>query len=304
MIALQYPYEQKKYLWNKIAVHSLRGKNSKVKKPFVWMNAFRIASAINKLHPVSIVHSLWLGECAFIGNILASKFNCEHVCTLMGQDVTAGNKYLTLTNKRRIKIVALSKNQADQFFHLTKTKPGEIIHLGINDQNFSYTERDIDFLGVGSLIPLKNYSLFIKLIIELKKIKPEINCKLVGSGPQLSQLRSLAEEKDILNNIEFTGMLSRTEIFKLMQKSRILVHPSTFESFGYVFAEALVNGMNILSFNVGDARKHPKWFIAKDEEDFINIGRELILSELDFNPINIFPMNDTISKYASLYGIN
>jgi hypothetical protein len=54
-----------------------------------------------------------------------------------------------------------------------------------------------------------------------------------------------------------------------MQRSKIFVHPSTFEGSGYVFAEALVNGMNIVSFNVGYAQQHPKWFIAEDEMDFI-----------------------------------
>jgi len=89
-----------------------------------------------------------------------------------------------------------------------------------------------------------------------------------------------------------------------MQRSKLFVHPSTFEGSGYVFAEALVNGINIVSFNVGYAQKHPKWFIAKDESEFEKITERLLSAELDFNPVNIFAIRETINKYASLYGID
>ena len=99
-------------------------------------------------------------------------------------------------------------------------------------------------------------------------------------------------------------LLSRKEIFKLMQRSKIFVHPSIFEGSGYVFAEALVNGMNIVSFDVGYTQQHPKWFIANDESEFEKIIERLLSAELEFNPVNMFPMIETINKYESLYGID
>jgi hypothetical protein len=88
-----------------------------------------------------------------------------------------------------------------------------------------------------------------------------------------------------------------------MQRSKIFIHPSTFEGSGYVFAEALVNGMNIISFNVGYAQENPKWFIAKDEKDFIHIAKNLLTASLDFTPVNLFPLVDTVERYAEIYGI-
>jgi glycosyltransferase involved in cell wall biosynthesis len=86
-----------------------------------------------------------------------------------------------------------------------------------------------------------------------------------------------------------------------MQRSKIFVHPSKYEGFGYVFVEALANGMNIVSFNVGYAQPHRKWFIAVDEEDFINVTINLLSSKLDFSPVNLFPLDETVHRYASLY---
>lgn len=304
VMAFQYPYRSEVYSWNDIQVFPLNGKNNVIKKLLVWQKALSLSSKIHKENPVDVIHSLWLGECAMIGNMLSKKFKCKHICTLMGQDVKSNNRYLRLSKNDRIKIIALSQNQSDQFLKLTNRKVNGIIHWGIEDQKFVNLGRDIDLLAVGSLIPLKNYSLFIKLIAELKKTNPNLKCKLVGAGPELSNLKTLANENRISGNIEFTGLLSRQNIFELMQKSKIFVHTSTFEGSGYVFAEALVSGMNIVSFNVGYARPHSKWFIAKNEEDFFNIVQKLLSASLDYNSVNLFPMKETVERYASIYGVS
>jgi glycosyltransferase involved in cell wall biosynthesis len=303
VIAFQYPYNNKPYLWNNINIFPMAGKNNIFQKPFVWMRAIRTARNLNKDKPIDVIHSLWLGECAMIGNVLSKKFNCKQICTLMGQDVKSDNKYLRYSKNEGINFIALSKNQSDQFLRLTSRKVDEIIHWGIDDQKFENTEREIDLLAVGSLIPLKNYSLFIRLVTELKFTYPSLKCKLVGTGPELAALKNLANEKGVGENIEFTGLLSRQEIFKLMQKSKIFVHPSKFEGSGFVFAEALINGMNIVSFNVGYAQENPKWFVAKDEKDFISIAKMLLTASLDFTPVNLFPLVDTVERYAEIYGI-
>jgi glycosyltransferase involved in cell wall biosynthesis len=303
VISLHYPYQNKEYHWNGIRIIPLNGKDSRIKKPLLWFNAIRQAKKINKENNVDMLHSLWLGECAMLGNIISKRLDFNHICTLMGQDVKSSNRYLKRLINKKIKIIALSENQANQFFDLTNRKVDEIIHWGIEDQPENSLRRDIDLLGVGSLIPLKNYSLFIKLVEEIAKKIPSVNCKLVGTGPELSKLKTMADEKGLKKNIEFTGLLNRKEIFKLMQRSKIFVHPSKFEGSGYVFAEALVNGMNIVSFNVGYAQKHSKWFIAKDEQEFINITKNLLSTELDFTPVNLFPMSETVARYASIYGV-
>jgi len=303
IIAFQYPYLNTQYLWNSINIFPMAGKNKIYMKPLVWLRAIKTAKNLYKENRIDVVHSLWLGECAMIGNILSKKFNCEHICTLMGQDVKSNNRYLRLSKNAKIRIIALSQSQSDQFLQLTSRNVDEIIHWGIEDQEFPNTERDIDLLAVGSLIPLKNYSMFIRLIAELKITYPNLKCKLVGTGPEIAALKNIAKEKAVRENIEFTGLLSRQEIFKLMQRSKILIHPSSFEGSGFVFAEALVNGMNIVSFNVGYAQEHPKWFIAKDEKDFIQIAKNLLTTSMDYNPINLFPLVETVERYAGIYGI-
>ena len=303
VITLHYPYQSQQYSWNGLQIVSMAGKNKPLKKPLLWRKTINEAKLINKINPINVIHSLWLGECAMIGNILAKKFNCDHICTLMGQDVKRSNKYLKLLKNKNIKIVAISKNQSQQYFYLTKINTDAIINWGIDDIPFGKGERDVDLLAIGSLIPLKNYLLFIRLVEKVNHKYPDIKCVIVGSGPEEFKLRQFARKNNVQNNIEFKGILNRYEIFKLMQRSKIFIHPSTFEGSGFVFTEALANGLNIVSFNVGIAQSNPKWFIAEDEEDFISLTLNLLATELDFNPVNLFPLDVTVSRYASLYNL-
>lgn len=304
VIAFQYPYEKRNYSWNGIDVYALGGNNSKIKKLSVWKEAITKAKQINKEFPFTSIHSLWFGECALIGNYLSKYFNCAHICTLMGQDVSSSNYYLRFINKSRTKIVSLSKDQTNEFFRITNRKVDDEIFWGIDEQIFNANDiREIDLLAVGSLIPLKNYSLFIKVIADVVKSYPDVVCKLVGCGPELTMLKDMAAQMKIIKNIEFTGLQSRKDIFILMQKSKIFVHPSKFEGSGFVFAEALANGMNIVSFNVGYAQQSDKWFIAKDDKDFVSITRKLLSSKLNFEPLNLFPISETINKYHQLYNL-
>jgi glycosyltransferase involved in cell wall biosynthesis len=223
----------------------------------------------------------------------------------MGQDVQSLNYYLKILNTERIKIISLSQNQSDEFYKITKRNVDDEIFWGIDNQEYDLdTTKDIDLLAVGSLIPLKNYALFIKTVAEIVKQIPKIVCKLVGNGPDFSKLKKMATQYGVDNNIEFTGLISRKEIFKLMKQSKILVHPSKFEGSGFVFAEALANGMNIVSFNVGYAKQSEKWLIANDDNEFISHTKKLLLSKLSFKPLNIFPISETVHKYHQLYNLN
>ncbi len=305
IIAFQYPYDRKDYKWNGIEVHSAGGKNSKLNKLFVWKAVITKAKTINKNFPINSIHSLWFGECAMIGNYLSKYFNLNHICTLMGQDVRSSNYYLKFIDKNKMRIISLSQNQSNEFYKITKRKVDDEIFWGIDNQEYDIdTIRDIDLLAVGSLIPLKNYSLFIKTVAEIVKEFPRIVCKLVGNGPDFLTLKTMAAQYGVDNNIEFTGLISRKEIFRLMKQSKIFVHPSKFEGSGFVFAEALANGMNIVSFNVGYAKQSEKWLIANDDSEFIFHTKKLLLSKLSFEPLNIFPISETVHKYHQLYNLN
>lgn len=305
VVAFQYPYNRINYNWNGIDVYALGGNNLLANKIFVWINAIKAAKSVSRILPVTTIHSLWLGDCALVGYYLSGKLKCHHICTLMGQDVQASNYYLKILNNEKIKIISLSQNQSDEFYKITNRQVDEEIFWGIEDQDYRINdERKIDLLAVGSLIQLKNYELLIKTVAEIVKDFPKLVCKLVGEGPDFSKLKTMAANYGVDNNIEFMGLSPRKDIFKLMKQSKIFIHPSKFEGSGFVFAEALANGMNIVSFNVGYAKQSVKWLVANDDCAFISHTKNLLFSRLSYEPFNIFPISETVRKYHQLYNSN
>jgi glycosyltransferase involved in cell wall biosynthesis len=181
--SFQYPFIRSKNKWNDISVFSFGGNNSRLKKLFVWKNVLDLTENLKKNNQLDIVHSLWFGECALVGNIISSRFNIRHICTLMGQDVLAKNIYLKLINKNKLTIVSLSENQSELFTKNTSHKIDELIFWGIKNQHFDAdSKREIDLLGVGSFIGLKNFSTFLNTVHKLKKEFPSVKAMLIGDG--------------------------------------------------------------------------------------------------------------------------
>lgn len=302
--AFQYPFMKGRYNWNNISVFSFGGRNLKLEKIFVWDSAITLAKYLKEKNQLDVVHSLWFGECAFVGNRISTKYNIKHICTLMGQDVSTKNFYLRLLNKNKLTVVSLTQNQSDLFRQITGRNVDEEIFWGVHNQHFdSNKKREIDLLGVGSLINLKNYKAFINVVNKLKSEFPAIKSMIIGDGYLRNKLIQKTTDSGLENNIEFAGNISRPEVFKIMQKSKILLHPSLFEGSGLVFSEALANGMYIVSYNVGYAKENNKWNIARNEDELYLHCRSLLNKNLSFEPMNIFPIEETVNRYAKLYGL-
>ncbi|MCH8034756.1 MAG: glycosyltransferase [Bacteroidetes bacterium] len=304
IITLHYPYTKSEYKWNGINIYSCGGKNIKFPlRFFTWRKVYNYFKEIITNNDVSLIHSFWLGECALIGNKLSNKYNFPHINTLMGQELSQSNKYLKFINLDKLKIVALSKNQAGLFGDIMKRNVDVTIPWGIdnNDYVISVNARIIDILGVGSLIPVKRFEQFVRVIKRLKETHHKINALLIGSGKEKDNLENIIASNNLKENIKLTGEVNRSLVIDYMSQSKILLHTSIYESFGYVFAEALASGMYIVSYNVGAANKSDKWLVAKTEDEIISHITLLLNSKLFFKPINLFPIQNTIAQYEMLY---
>ena len=72
--------------------------------------------------------------------------------------------------------------------------------------------RDIDILGVGSLIPLKQYHLFIEIVHKIRQFLPDIKAALCGKGPEQEDLKTMIAKYNLEANIELTGELSHDKV--------------------------------------------------------------------------------------------
>ncbi len=302
VISIHYPYKNFVYQWESIKVYSCGAARSSQPKRFLyWLRAVYLALKINRKSKIDIIHSFWLTESAMIAAFISLILQVKHINTMMGQDAKSGNKYLKILPLKKIMKVAVSENQSLYFSRSAGKEPEYVIPWGIEKFFVEKDERAIDLVGAGSLIPLKNFRLFIEIVKKLKTDFPSIKCLLIGDGVERGTLEELISKYDLRNNISLTGHIKREEVLRFMMKSKILLHTSGYEAYGYVIAEALASGCYVVSKNVGCARQGEKLFVADTEEELSSMICRILKTARNYEPKIIHPVTATVDSYVRLY---
>ncbi len=90
----------------------------------------------------------------------------------------------------------------------------------------------------------KNIKNLLRALAALKR--PEVQLLVIGDGDYLPQVRHWAEQFGIGSQVRFLGAVDNFAIDQYFAKAMAFVLPSFSETFGYVYAEALLNGIPIL----------------------------------------------------------
>ncbi|MGB0884625.1 MAG: glycosyltransferase family 4 protein [Flavobacteriales bacterium] len=301
IIAFQYPFSEQKYQWHGIDVIALNGQNKRIHKIQTWLKVLKTLKRINKTEKIDVVHSFWLRECAFIGRLFTKKHKIKHLITAMGQDVLEGNRYFRFCSKHA-KLITLSPFQK-RILKTNYNVDSELIPWGINPREFNKTEEEktIDILGVGSLNKVKNYPLFLRLIARLHQKGYKLNVEILGGKTNEFQALKHIKSVSLQEVIHLSGELKREDVLKKMAKAKVLLHTSTFESFGMVFIEALYSGMKIVSHQVGIAKTSPNWYVCKHENEMETALLEALKTKSENKNELRFDVNETVNSYLELY---
>ena len=118
-------------------------------------------------------------------------------------------------------------------------------------------ERENIFLSIGRIQEQKGQVETIKFLDNFRKIENNFKCYFVGgpsgkSGEEYLQiLKDTVKDLSLESHIEFLGSLPQIKIKELLNKSKLLIHTSQFETFGLVAAEANAMGVPVLTTNKG-----------------------------------------------------
>ncbi len=123
-----------------------------------------------------------------------------------------------------------------------------VVHPPVDEKIF-YPEpraaRKDYYLMVGRLLYYKGFDLGIKAFNKLKK-----PLKIVGSGPEITKLREIADP----DYIEFIPFLGDDELRRTYSDAKALIFPQI-EDFGLVAAEASACGTPVVAYNQGGGRE-------------------------------------------------
>lgn len=103
----------------------------------------------------------------------------------------------------------------------------------------------------------KNISGLLRVIAELAAIRHDFDCRLVGEGEDLEDMRAYALELGILNkNVHFDGLLEGDAIAASLRQSCFLVIFSNYENMPVVINEAFACGIPVVATRVGGIAEH------------------------------------------------
>ena len=304
VFAFQYPHSDQKYNWHKTEVIPFNGLHkNKASRLMMWAKIFIHVRQIKRSHEVLGILSMWCTECAFVGKYAARFFRLIHFCWVVGQDARAANTYVKRIRPQPSSLITISDFLVDEFYKNHRIKPRYVIPMGIDISLFApQAKKDIDVIGAGSLSKLKQYHLFVEIVAKLKKNFPGLTAMLCGDGEDRNRIKEMVSQHSMEEYLALSGHLPYADVLKLMQRSKILLHPSSYEGFGMVCLEALYAGAHVISFTKPMHHNIKNWHVVKTTDEMQAKASELLASSNTvYEAVLVYSMDDTAKAIISLF---
>jgi glycosyltransferase involved in cell wall biosynthesis len=306
IITLQYPFVQQQYQWHGMQVYALGGKNKGgLSKLLLCNKAVTLCKSIHNQTPFDAILALCLCETAWVAKRIAAKYALPFAVWMFGEDAKAGNRYFNLIKPTVAQLLPISAWQAAVLEQAYGFKAKHIVNNGINKQIFpelnDAAKRDIDLCGAGSLIPRKQYHLFIEAVKYVKETGyRNVQAVLIGGGAQGAELKSLSAAYGLTDNIVFTGALGHKEVLDWMNRSRIFVHPAGYEGHSTVMLEAMYSGCDVVSFLPAGDEELKEAQVCASPEQLYATCLTLMAGKKHYHRALYYDMADSARKMYSL----
>jgi colanic acid/amylovoran biosynthesis glycosyltransferase len=130
-----------------------------------------------------------------------------------------------------------------------------VVHCGVDLALFDVVERSdanrpTEVLTVGRATPVKGQALLIEALATLVRRDIDERLTIVGDGPQLPDLRTLAQRLGVSDRVTFTGAVGQDEIRAYYARADVFALPSFAEGLPVVLMEAMASGLPIVAFRI------------------------------------------------------
>jgi colanic acid/amylovoran biosynthesis glycosyltransferase len=134
------------------------------------------------------------------------------------------------------------------------------VYNGLNLDPFRMADPaagSLEIISIGRLIPKKGFELLVNACNVLMSKGLQLNCRIVGSGPEHVPLRQLIDRLGLGKFIELTGPKAQPEIVDLLAQSNLFVFPAVEDGSGdrdnlpTVIIEAMASGLPVVATGLG-----------------------------------------------------
>ncbi len=306
VLAFFYPQQTQEYDWHGVTIIPFDASHrSKPGRLLFWRRVWLTLKEIRREGRLIGLFSFWCGECALIGHWFGRRFGIPHLCWICGQDARKTNKLVRFIRPAPEELIAMSDFLAGEFYRNHRIHPAHRIYNAIDPDQFPpfpAGKRTIDILGAGSLSRLKQYDILVMIIGSLRPDFPGIRATICGDGEDRQELEQLIKIQHLQRNVTLAGERPHNDVLSLMQRSRIFLHPSSYEGFGVVCLEALYAGARVISFCKPLDRDVPNWFVVRSVEEMAAKTRDLLLEQDPvYQPVLEHTMQDTVHAVMRLF---
>ena len=208
-----------------------------------WLSGL-IAKEISNEFDIPFVftsHSLGV----FLDGYNKERVDCEKIVMNSANIITASSEFENMLIADTYKV---DENK------IKKIIPG--VDREIFSPDLSIKRENI-FLSIGRIQEQKGQLQTLEFLNNFKKIENDFRCIFIG-GPSgkygdeyLLELEQTVKDFNLETHVEFLDNLEQTKIIELLNKAKLLIHTSRFETFGLVAIEANTMGVPVLTINNG-----------------------------------------------------
>ncbi|MEI6631160.1 MAG: glycosyltransferase family 4 protein [bacterium] len=163
-------------------------------------------------------------------------------------------RYVISQLKKYASLVLVS-NEMDKAKLITSgfTEERVLVAYGAADKDTiaraSSSQKEYDAVFIGRLHRQKGLDDLMSFVNNISQKKKDFSLALISDIPAYS-LQPILDKYGIQRNVFFFGFKDNLEKFEIMKKSRFLVFPSFYESFGMVICEAMACGLAVLAYDL------------------------------------------------------
>ena len=208
-----------------------------------WLSGLVAKQIANDLNLPLIFTSHSLG--IFLDGYNKERVDCEKLVMSASNIVTTSSIFEEFM---------ISENYTIDKNKIKKITPGVDKEIFVPELNI---ERENIFLSIGRIQEQKGQMETINFLDYFRKVENNFKCYFVGgpsgkSGEEYLQiLKDTVKNLSLESHVEFLDNLPQIKIKELLNKSKLLIHTSKFETFGLVAAEANAMGVPVLTTNNG-----------------------------------------------------
>lgn len=280
VLALRYPFRRDCYSIYGATVYSLGvGQVRSWRRLKLWADALLTLRHLHHKKPFDVLHAMWADETGLIAAWAGRMLGIPVVVSIAGgelvgfEDLGYGLQRSAFSRwivgqalygaDRIIPACTYARNLITQAGYNVSADKIQTITLGVDANIFKPSSNQIPtehkLIHVASLLGVKDQATLLRA---LARLETAVTLDIIGTGPEETNLKTLAAELGISDRVRFLGKIEHLDLPAHYQQAALNILCSRHEGLGMVTLEAAACGIPIVGTDVGLLPDHSELGIS------------------------------------------